>query len=380
MRQREKLNVFAPVWPQNIPGCQAWLEDMAERGLFLRYFHRWSAVFEKGEPAQVRYRLEAAKPGTSYADQETREDYRLLGWDYVCTANGDFHIWRCGDLGVPELYTDPQVQGEAVLRWYRKRHKLFALSVLLWFWLIFHRLISLLRSIPSITPLELWAAVTYLVTIIIIALWDISDIRIYRYGQRLKDGIPQPNRGPYRLSRVCRGISAVISGIIGVSLLLFIAASFLLRYNPTRPIEEFETPPPYVALEVLDPEAVPDRSEAGPISNPFAVSAWRTVEEQWGERLEDGGYAPDIARCETRYYRMRAGFLASAMEKLLSGGAPMEETDCPGGTRALRGTNAQGEQLLILRRGTQVMSVRYSGSGDLREHLEEAAERMENEE
>ena len=267
------------------------------------------------------------------------------------------------------------------MRWYRKRHKFTLLLVTLSLWMVFHLVVSLLRFGFNMTQFQFLQVTIFAVVFATgMVFCSLSDLPVCLYARRLKKGIPQPNRRPYRLAKAGSGLASALYAVIVVCAVLNILSGFLTRYNPTRPIEEFETPPPYVALEVLDPEAVPDRSEAGPISNPFAVSAWRTVEEQWGERLEDGGYAPDIARCETRYYRMRAGFLASAMEKLLSGGASMEETDCPGGTRALRGTNAQGEQLLILRRGTQVMSVRYSGSGDLREHLEEAAERMENEE
>ena len=36
--------------------------------------------------------------------------YRELGWEYVCTLAGTFHVWRCGDPDAPELDTDPVVQ------------------------------------------------------------------------------------------------------------------------------------------------------------------------------------------------------------------------------------------------------------------------------
>ena len=71
--------------------------------------------------------------------------YRELGWEYVCTLAGTFHIWRCGDPAAPELDTDPVVQsmGYGYLERKMRRHLLrlpaillvwLGICVLPWFW------------------------------------------------------------------------------------------------------------------------------------------------------------------------------------------------------------------------------------------------------
>lgn len=42
----------------DIPAIQNWLEDMAEKGLFFKECGVFFAKFEKGEPKDMRYRLD----------------------------------------------------------------------------------------------------------------------------------------------------------------------------------------------------------------------------------------------------------------------------------------------------------------------------------
>ena len=77
---------------------------------------------------------------------EMTDAYRELGWEYVCTLAGTFHIWRCGDPAVPGAgHGTPVVQsmGYGYLERKMRRHLLrlpaillvcLGICVLPWFW------------------------------------------------------------------------------------------------------------------------------------------------------------------------------------------------------------------------------------------------------
>ena len=74
-------------------------------------------VFDRGEPRQVRYRLEPlARRKEREPDPRRREDYESLGWRFVCAVRGGFYLWRCDDPAAPELFTEPETEGAAYRR------------------------------------------------------------------------------------------------------------------------------------------------------------------------------------------------------------------------------------------------------------------------
>lgn len=72
----------------DVSAQQAWLEDQAARGWFATSVPGifFLAVFEKGEPKVVRYRLEPAPVKESRPDPERLAAYRAMGWEYVDTS------------------------------------------------------------------------------------------------------------------------------------------------------------------------------------------------------------------------------------------------------------------------------------------------------
>lgn len=123
----------------DIEGTESWLESMAEQGWFLNEsgFFAGIAIFEKGTPKSVRYRLEAAPQSTSiWSDHEGKPEEEALtlastcGWEYVA-SRGEFYIYTSGDPAAQELHTDPMVQALA-LDLVRKRERSSLFSTLLW--------------------------------------------------------------------------------------------------------------------------------------------------------------------------------------------------------------------------------------------------------
>lgn len=70
----------------DIPAIQSWLEDMAEKGLFFKECGVFFAKFEKGEPKDMRYRLDFCDVVACDIPEEKKELYERSGWNVV----GDF--------------------------------------------------------------------------------------------------------------------------------------------------------------------------------------------------------------------------------------------------------------------------------------------------
>lgn len=91
---------------------ESWLSDMAAKGLHLKKVGTYFAYFERGEPANIRYRMEYAD--NSMIDREWVVMYATGGWEYVAKRRY-FHIFRAPeDSGAPELHTDPTVQAYTI--------------------------------------------------------------------------------------------------------------------------------------------------------------------------------------------------------------------------------------------------------------------------
>lgn len=153
-----------PPCPAYDVGCmEAWLEHMAREGLHLdgaSGFFAGTATFVQGQPATVKYRLEAVtKTATLFDDSDAPSDEAVemaeeMGWEYVCRLR-NFDIYRTDDPLAPELNTDPQLQAQG-LKAVEKRMRGQAGTALFW-WILY----PLLRSFgPVLTATHLGGLLT----------------------------------------------------------------------------------------------------------------------------------------------------------------------------------------------------------------------------
>lgn len=114
----------------DVPAMECWLEEMARKGLHLDDILGQYAYFCKGEPAEVRYRLEPWSDSAPELDEEMEAVYAAAGWEYVQKVVGEnFHLWRSADPNARELHDDPIVRSYG-FEWAEKRAKRM-------FWLAF---------------------------------------------------------------------------------------------------------------------------------------------------------------------------------------------------------------------------------------------------
>lgn len=347
---------FAPISIYDVSAWQAWLEDEAAKGNFLDGPGR-ICTFESGEPKAVRYRMEPVGRRPVHPDEETREVYRDMGWNYVDTAGRTFYIWRCDDPNAPELNTDPQVQAAAYERLLKQLKWADLVIILVWLAIAVMVLLFHLRAEdyalrlmqnwePWYTAWPLFLAVGVIIPQTIYWEWSLR-----RYVGGLRAGVPQPQRRPYRLSRVLAVVTLVIYSLFLVSRLAVIAQPNYWTYEP---VSTFEETVPCVELPTLgEVKAIRWKN-------------WRTREQWWTLQGDwDDSYA------ESRYYDFYAPWSAKRMARLLAERDDLRPVEVPDLDAAWLGEHSQyGMQLLVLRQGTVVLEVEYSGSDDVTEHLE----------
>jgi len=201
---------IAPISIYDVASQQAWLEDLAARGKFLSSHSGTFAQFYKDTPKTVRYRFEPLGKKEALPDQERREIYRELGWQYVCTVSDVFHIWRCDDPNAPELDTDPQVQGAAYEYLYRrvKWLHLICFAILLLPLLLFVGLRMALGPSYGDELLRSWLPlwrVLILQLMLLVAFWQgtATALSLRRFIRSLQTGMSLEN-GTSITMRLCR--------------------------------------------------------------------------------------------------------------------------------------------------------------------------------
>lgn len=195
------IDLFYPHPEYDFKATERWLEKKARKGRHLVPGGNLNgfAAFEKGEPAQVRYRLvPTGRSGYRRADddppaEEVLELYSQMGWEYV-TTRGVFYIFRTEKPDAPEPDTDPQVLALALKPTVRRA---------LWetiFWIVFVAL-HLARTPYLVTAVTrndpVWLLIPLPLTVAALAKLC-SCIRLIRHRRMCARGeFPQARRHLY---------------------------------------------------------------------------------------------------------------------------------------------------------------------------------------
>lgn len=111
MKRAYKLT---PVSVYDVRGLEQWLEKMAAQGLFLKKYRPLVCTFTKGEPQQVRYRLEPFRYAMAIdlPDEDIVELFQECGWEFINGVHNEMLIFSSADPRAPEPHTDPDIQLE----------------------------------------------------------------------------------------------------------------------------------------------------------------------------------------------------------------------------------------------------------------------------
>lgn len=125
--------ISLPTWA--IAEREEYYAQMAARGLLVRRCGMFLTRFERGEPVQRIYRLDAAPQRSMEPPEEQRRLYEEGGWKFVCKSDW-FNLYAAAP-GTTELHTDPQWQSETLTPVRRSlRNDVIAKALYAVFWLV----------------------------------------------------------------------------------------------------------------------------------------------------------------------------------------------------------------------------------------------------
>ena len=360
-------------------GIEQWLSERAAEGkLLLR-----GDDFTVGEPRDCRYHLEPAADDDD-PDERLREKRESMGWEYVCrTKDGIFYIWR-GDrtahVPTPKACTDSY--GYRAVRKKLLWNRLVPLVLLLVVAAICRWIASEsdlpVRSLITIGPEGVIQGAALISSLIFAVLSDAQERKnLLALKRAMEDG--------ERVGAARRDRWAAPGKVVSAILLILPLALGLVGRN-TSAAEEYDTPPlPYISAEALGGDAA-DRYELREQHTPLGGRVSMLGETPYGGMIgnwwlystELDFYAPRIAALakplmhELRDYFMEDGaqtlsldgfdeayYIANIFYRYPNSTAPED--------RIVR-------QLLILRRGGEVLYFRTEAPDDLCEHLDEFAD------
>lgn len=177
----------------DIPAIQNWLEDMAEKGLFFKECGVFFSKFEKGEPKDMRYRLDFCDVVACDIPEEKKELYERSGWNVVGDFKNDCVVICTDDPDAPEIYTDCELLAKPLKSIISKyRIYLAALCVMLLTALAHCGLPNAVRVIRFLgyIPKPFFAAVLILLALLIgeIIFRAARLIKLKAMARRIKNG------------------------------------------------------------------------------------------------------------------------------------------------------------------------------------------------
>ena len=395
------IRKLTPVDPYDIQGLESWLQDLALRGLYLKNFRPLFCTFQRGTPKAVRYRVDYCK--YSILDgppQDLLDLYRDFGWTYLCSAIPTLLIFQTDDPQAEEPHTDPSLQGELLAKLARKLRNQFITWLAELVFLVAATAALMLFSSPiqvlvvnSSFPL-LAFNFFFIPSELVAAFREWRGVT--RLVRQLDDGTPLTHQVRYPGHALHRliGFAAQVSLLC---LLLFFVASTLPSDAGLLPVTETDGFTPISLSTVEGAEYRPEPSGFEPVdyanfarhnSSLLCPDQWQVV--QTGSLATDG---QDWVRMEIHWYRPLFSPLAQPLaEDLLNKyrrlssdiwwTAPEEIWDSWRVTEyavdgldwcAVAAQPGGGYQLAALSGNGRAVSVQYTGSGSLADHLDELA-------
>lgn len=214
---KDRIRKLIYIEPLDMDHFEGWLEEMARKGLLFERMSYWGVVFRRGEPADLRYRLE---PAGRLWTRESKDYCRELGWDYLGQAGQYFELYANPDPEAPELHSDPVVQSYALdllskwLRWY------LVLTLLL--------AAALFIVLTQQAEISIFPNLCLLVFDLVVLAQEIRTyVSFFRLRRQLREGMPPQRDGSWRVSMRWRKLPILV-GLVVLLLEFGLLAALLL--------------------------------------------------------------------------------------------------------------------------------------------------------
>ena len=393
MNQNKLVKKPLPCSIFDIQGIQSWLDEMALQGLFLEQlsYHSYRAFFQQGEPRPVRYRLDPV--GKNWDEAERKENYAQMGWEFVGSATRYFYVFSCGDPEVPELHSDPVSLSYALKHMAKRqtRDNLLILGagaaatggILFLNWNQFN-LELILREHP-LHPFSFLFLTGLLVSLLIYAIFQV--LRLNKLCCTLDNGLPlKAGRRHWRPNVPYWTIS--MSAVIIVQLL----NSYALHYSTVQwlDLDLSDLSRPWPSLTQMETAPLPELQPEHYSYMTLNHSSAAPVQEHYTDRgagfglpfLKVWHYQTSSPAAARQLYRLARKDLEKDLKhynsysdssESISELTPFIPREHPGvdvlETASFRYSGLAG-WAVALRRGNNVLLIRYAGSSSLERGLE----------
>ena len=373
---------------------EAWLEDMAGRGWRLEKMTLCFASFRQAEPAEVRYRFDVLTCEKNMQEEKLNTYYAACGWQRVTDFSGhDFAVFCAEDASAEELHTDPAVFRQAL----RKVGTDAVVQVVLCALAMAFSLLGIFGILKNPLYLfighDLYGLLGYALILLAACVrlgMLCPALRRYRTWERTGETPPGRRIGIHVVWFLVFFVFA-LPGIFGVA-----KWSHAGRNQEFLALEDYPQPLPCPLWQDIDAEehleaGIPKVSEAAFPPDQFAAEDWIMCDETPfaprifmlrqkaalretadGSFVRDDYYDADVYEMRSETY---AGIVAQKLtEDIWYGRSDLLDTldfDSAAYYQA-----PSGVQSLVLRRGTLVVQVGYSGARDLRDVLSLFSERL----
>lgn len=246
----------------DVEGMESWLEDLAEKGLFLTEdgFFCGFGFFHREEPRSAKYRLQASEVQGGFLsdgdepEKEQQEISEALGWEFVA-RRGEFYIYRSMSEDVRELNTDPEVQA-LTLKMVQKRQNSSFFNCI--FWMVVFPLIRGSKA-AFIAPMLYMKSWFYLFGALLVLWFFVDSIRAAVYYTRLRKKLKngeKPNREKNWKKRAWQYPAKIVLRIVLYCTWVFIVLGNIGRdvlFEDTIPLSEYTGNPPFATMEDIAP-------------------------------------------------------------------------------------------------------------------------------
>ena len=362
---------------------EKWLSDQAEKGLYLVDITLHFAKFHRVEPKKICYRLDQQELARLTPEEQAYFDAcAKAGWKWICDF-GNSHVFRTEGENAVELQSDPEL-------YLRKRKKLrrrqvqntcflfayLVLALVALFFGIHSGFFILLVKTGFTWMLFLWMILLGAAILIINEI-----ISLKKFKMPPEDGGSSAYWAAVRKRAIIR---AVTNTVIILSCVGFVVCNISLKNGLSS--EDVSLPQaslPFLVLADIAPdEAVGIRGDEKSRKSLPAPVQLIFNQAQYNYETNSSGHSVGIPVITywVSYYELWSTFLARGLEKdwlkYETYGAALSSLSAPGFDDAFYGTDTDGEQVLILRRGKALLKVTYIGSANLLEHLDVFAEKI----
>ncbi|WP_291635472.1 DUF2812 domain-containing protein [Clostridium sp.] len=376
---------------------ESWFSEMASNGLHLKKVGISFAHFTKGEPRQMRYRIDVFNYKNITLEQ--KEMYSESGWDYVASY-GLFNVFSSPDeLNAPELHTDPAEQAYTLNYLDKKFTKsaigiavaialMIGIFVALWF-------INSAHYLALVDGLIIQIAIMIIAELYVVYTSVQAAVSMHALRKTLSEGKPINHSAPWKMKYKVNLIVVSVIMILAICAVIHPIMQMTMRKTKALPISSIGLPIVRLADVEQNPELVPEQpaynrnnidwnsrySYAWSIVSPLQIESderGEVANELWNDG--SGIYSPNISNWAYKINLpyINEGVLSDLINRYGEKfkGAVYVEMEHPDFDKLIVHEGDYFGKEVFAAKGKGVIYIRYQGNASINSLIEAVAEKI----